>query len=280
MILQKTYELVEQILGARTAGKWLHQFKLVIMLTHWVLPYVTPSSFLPLTKSNRSLGQRARTTWFSTVYVNGGQREGYRDTQTATRWTQIEETSTLAEATRKTWLEYRMPEGSSSKDLVLMMKSSGLRLPSFGDPDTGCFQLGRRQDLTTVYPYWESGIPPQWPGVLSFPNLTILELDEYFWQEMDTADNSEPAPAPTPAPAAEVTLQRPTPTRSQEIVGFHSSGNRVNVTRQKRYKHGSRLEHQDPERSRDGPMGRGTYKPSAPKEVIVIEDDSDENQVL
>ena len=198
MILQKTFELVEQILGAETAGKWLHQFKLVIMVTHWVLPNVTPSSFLPLTKSNRGLGQQARTTWFSTIYVDGSQREGYLDTQMATRWTEREEKSCLAEATRKAWLEYRMPEGSSSKNLVLMLKSDGLRLPNFGAPDTGCFQLGHRQDLTTIYPYWESGIPPQWPGVLSLPNLTILELDEYFRQEMDTADNSEPAPAPTP----------------------------------------------------------------------------------
>ncbi len=241
MILRKTFELVERILGTRTADEWLHQFKLVIMVTHWVLPYVTPGSFLPLTKSNRGLGQQARTTWFSTVYVNGGQKKGYRHTATGARWTQREEASTLADATRKTWLRYRMPEGSSSKDLVLMMESSGLRLPNFGGPDTGCFQLGRRQYLTTIYPYWESGIPPQWPGVFSLPDLTIPEFDEYFRQQMDTADNS----APAPAPAVQVTLEPCTPTQSLDSVSFYSSGNRVKVTRQKRYKHGSRFEEQD-----------------------------------
>src|SRR5271167_721200 len=54
-------------LGLDIADQWCHCFFTMILLTHWILLYATPTAFLPLSKINKKKGLRGWMTWFSTV---------------------------------------------------------------------------------------------------------------------------------------------------------------------------------------------------------------------
>lgn len=129
MILQKTSELIERVLGQRTADARVHHFKLVIMLTEWILLHFTAASFLPLTKSNRNLGQQARTLWFSAVYVERHRERGYSHTTSEPVWIDDEDPLTIAEATCWAWSRYKISRRSSTEDLVHIIEEAGLELP-------------------------------------------------------------------------------------------------------------------------------------------------------
>ena len=77
IIYQKTCEAVEEHLGEQWRWRWQSEYKLLVRLTHWVLPHANSNTFLNPTKSNRSKGLTSRTSWFSTIYK---EPPCYRDT--------------------------------------------------------------------------------------------------------------------------------------------------------------------------------------------------------
>ena len=115
------------------------------MLTHWILPYVTAAGFLPLTKSNRNLGQQARTTRLSIVYVERHRERRYPHTTTEPIWIDEEDPLTIAEATCRAWSQYRISRRSSTEDLVHIIEEAALEPPKFGGHHAGRFQLDRQQ---------------------------------------------------------------------------------------------------------------------------------------
>ena len=72
LIFRQTYEMILAQLGLGVANEWRHCFLTTILLTHWILPYATASSVLPLTKVNKKKGLQGWMTWFSTVLCKPG----------------------------------------------------------------------------------------------------------------------------------------------------------------------------------------------------------------
>ena len=70
VILQKSFELIQQRLGYRKADRWLDEFFHLVRLTHWILPYPSSTAFITATKTSRAQGLRRRMMWFSAVYTH------------------------------------------------------------------------------------------------------------------------------------------------------------------------------------------------------------------
>ena len=70
VILNKTFELIEQRLGYRQADKWRDEFLHLVRLTHWILPYPSTSALITSTKTSQSRDLSGRMMWFSVVYAD------------------------------------------------------------------------------------------------------------------------------------------------------------------------------------------------------------------
>ena len=68
MIYKRTCEVVEQHLGREWRQRWQSDYKTLLQLTYWVLPYANNTTFLNLTKTNKSKGLIGRILWFSVIY--------------------------------------------------------------------------------------------------------------------------------------------------------------------------------------------------------------------
>lgn len=76
-LLQKTILLLQEKVGQSTAELWYNDFKRLIPLTHWLLPYASKESFFQSTKANKLQRLQSEKMWLS-VIIDGCGKELYQ----------------------------------------------------------------------------------------------------------------------------------------------------------------------------------------------------------
>jgi hypothetical protein len=212
LVLQKSFYLIKAVLGLAAAQSWYHQLLVTVMLTSWVLPYATATAFLPLTKTNRAAGLRARTIWFSSVFQEGVHKWWHYSKGSGEASLQVSPLL-LGDITRQIKERSRQEQrrrdrrggGSggrsprrlcwkSAEHLVATFAELSIFFPQEGrlKSDTeinskGFFRLGRVQAGTRLIPLWESGRPIPLQHISQLPMMSLHELDEFIQQEMEDA---------------------------------------------------------------------------------------------
>jgi hypothetical protein len=169
VILQKTYELVEQHLGYRQAEKWLDKFLHLVRLTHWILPYPSPSGFITSTKTSQSQGLRRRMMWFSVVYADPAFVELPLDRSPSTLSTII------WRARRQTFGESNEPQLWGTGQLLTGVEAQGVQTSGHEQ----FWVAGKKSiGLKGFTPLWERGQPPKLKMLGKMYKKSLEELQE------------------------------------------------------------------------------------------------------
>ncbi|OBT51006.1 hypothetical protein VE04_09284 [Pseudogymnoascus sp. 24MN13] len=184
MIYQKTREAVEEHLGKQWRWRWQTEYKLLVQLTHWVLPHANENTFLNPTKSNRSKGLTSRTSWFSTIY-----KEPRHHQDTIAAWPadaprSLGEIIWQGHQVRTQPQAGRAPAPEPTPDipswditqLFRAVKGQGLYATNM-DRD---FVLGRAYHGYALVTEWELGTPPRLTICERIQDQTLEELEEIF----------------------------------------------------------------------------------------------------
>jgi hypothetical protein len=192
LIFQRTCEIIQKYLGQERQRQWQREFKFLIQVTHWILPYANDQSFLNLTKSNKAKGLIPRTSWFSAVY-----NEHPLELKSIPDWPQglersldriIDRASSSLSPLPQPQLRPRPPpEAWEIIPLIKACRRQGLtfhRLNLYS-----C--IGRTQDGTTIFPRWEKGTPPRLKVLEQIRDKTLDELEEVFVDMLNGAREAE-----------------------------------------------------------------------------------------
>src|SRR5450432_1295164 len=169
-------------LSLEEANEWRYSFLTTVLLTHWILPYATASTFLPLTKVSKKKGLQGRMTWFSTVL----QKPGLRSLGGLTYV--IQQRASGSGSGSGPWL---------ANELIYAYEFEALDFEM--DPecrsDFCYFQLGFQQDGTTLLPTWEAGQPLTLQVMAAIQHKSLDELDSYIQDIFTKAEAAEAAEA-------------------------------------------------------------------------------------
>lgn len=169
VILQKTFELVEQHLGYRQAEKWLSRFLHLVRLTHWILPYPSPSGLITSTKTSQNRGLKRRMMWFSVVYADPTRVKLPLERSPSTLCTII------WRARRQTFGESNDAHAWSTGQLLTGVEAQGVQTSGH----ERFWVAGKKSiGLKGFMPLWERGRPPQLKMLGQLHKKSLEELQE------------------------------------------------------------------------------------------------------
>lgn len=70
LVLQQSFEFIEDRLGYERASRWLDDYLYLVRLTHWILPYPSSNALIQSTKESAAKGKVGRMMWFSSVFAH------------------------------------------------------------------------------------------------------------------------------------------------------------------------------------------------------------------
>jgi hypothetical protein len=184
IIIQKSVELVERLLGHRAANQWLDEFFHLIRLTHWILPYPSNTALLSSTKTNERQGLTRRTMWLSAVYAHPDKVELPFQTMPSTLYTLL-------------WRAHRQmgggegafPSAWSTGELIRAGQTQGIRV--YGLEERREYWIAGRRSVVGAKgftPVWERSQAPKLEMLEQISDRTLDELDELmggFAQDQD-----------------------------------------------------------------------------------------------
>lgn len=190
MIYRRTCEVVEKRLGREWRRRWQSDYKTLLQLTHWVLPHANNTTFLNLTKTNKSKGLAGRTSWFSVTY----KEPKYYTTKNVGGWPKglprelryILERAQRSDIARQSVVPAPAPAPAplpitqrykwEIPRLLRAIKRQFLYPQVLRKHSV----LGKVQDGTTISTEWEHGRPPRLAICDQIQGRTLDELEKIF----------------------------------------------------------------------------------------------------
>lgn len=171
-ILQKTFELIERLLGYRRAERWLDEFFHLVRLTHWVLPYPSNAAFITTTKTSRNQGLKGRMMWLSAVYAHPEKAELPFRSHPCTLY------NILWSARRQAFGDGRDQRAWGAGQLVAACRAQGVRI--YGQEEAEEYWVAGKRSIGPkgFLPVWERTQPPRLEMVKEIREKSLDELED------------------------------------------------------------------------------------------------------